>query len=392
MNENPGTVRLVRACKRTFFAGFGCLGLGWAVWSGLGAAAAQPPPGERAAPRVGLKPVPAADAELLPGLPSGEFARRPRPPGPAAVMALPPDIPPLGLPSDGEAAPSFPDLPDLPESSLLPQSPADDAAPGAAAPLVPEDGAPPGLAPGAAVSPAAAAPAPADPALSFPVWHESPKKARALAEAERRCLLLVFSGSQSDGGGTARQLSDEVFSTPAFNEFALQHLVICGLFYSRSSSLDLNDPALLARGDALASIKKAFRVRGFPCVILLGPDGKEIDRWNGYLTGRGAGYLQRLRQAVEGHEAVLFETERRRERLAAKGYRTWTSARGTPLFARLIEFDAHTALLRDEAGADRKVSLKQLALPDREIITRQRLGKPMPERAPASPSAETTLR
>jgi hypothetical protein len=58
-----------------------------------------------------------------------------------------------------------------------------------------------------------------------------------------------------------------------------------------------------------------------------------------------------------------------------------------------MECDAQMALFRDEAGADRKVLLKQLALPDREIITRQRLGKPLPERAVTpAPGAETTLR
>jgi len=366
------------------------LALAWAggavaAWVAVAAARAE----ERAVPRISGKPVPAAaDVELLPSLPSAEPAA-PRTPPPAAVVALPPDIPPLGLPSDGEAAPSFPDLPDLPESSLLPQTPADDGA-------LPGDAAE-GAASGGTLPPA---PRPADAGLTpppiaespFPIWHESPKKARALAEAERRCLLLVFTSSQGEAGGTSKQLSDEVFSLPVFNEFALQHLVICGLFYERSSSLDLNDPAKIARTDAMTAIKKAFRVKGFPCAILLGPDGKEINRWSGYVSGRGLSQYQQIRQAVEGHEAVIFEAERRRAGLVAKGYRTWTSAQGTPLFARLIEFDAHSALLRDEAGADRKVSLKQLALPDREIITRQRLGKPMPERAPAPSSAETTLR
>ena len=81
--------------------------------------------------------------------------------------------------------------------------------------------------------------------------------------------------------------------------------------------------------------------------------------------------------------------------LFRSGYRTWTSAQGSPLFARLVRFDAQSAVFLDEGGAERTVRLNQLALPDREIITRQRLGRPMPERAPAStapPSRETTLR
>ena len=380
------------------------LGLGAVLGvSVAGLGLAQQGPGERPAPRVSFKGgaagpgVVPGDAELLPSLPEAAAAA-PRKPVAAAVAPLPPDIPPLGLPSDGEAAPSFPDLPDLPQSSLLPQLPADDRPASGGDRQIPfgpsEDG--DGAAPvdegAAGVRPPAPPPAPAVSEPPFPIWHENPKTARALAEEQRRCLLLVFSGAQGEAGGTSKQLSDEVFSSPAFNEFALGHLVICGLFYAKSSSLDLSHPALIARADAMAAFKKAFKVRGFPCVILLGPDGKEINRWSGYVGGRGAAYREKIRQAVEGHEAVLFESERRRERLAAKGYRTWMSAQGSPLFALLIEYDAHTALFRDEAGADRKVALKQLALPDREIITRQRLGKPMPERVVPAATAETTLR
>ena len=370
---------------------------------GLAAASAD---SERAVPRV--KPIPrvapgavsgagagAGAAELLPPLMdkfAGEVEGSPLP-TPSGV-GLPPDIPPLGLPSDGETAPSFPDLPELPSSSLLPQLPGDDGLVGGL-PGGEETGGEGGDRPPPPVlTPPVEGTVPPPPADSpFPVWHESPTKARALSQAEKKCLLLVFSGAQGEAGGTSKQLSDEVFSQPAFNEFALNHLVICGLFYGKSSMLDVADPAKVARADAMVAIKKAFGVRGFPCVILFGPDGQEIQRWKGYVTGRGRSQSEQIRHAVEGHEAVIFESERRRERLAAKGYRTWTSAKGTPLFARLMEYDAQMALFRDEAGADRKVLLKQLALPDREIITRQRLGKPMPERAvtPAA-GAETTLR
>ena len=76
--------------------------------------------------------------------------------------------------------------------------------------------------------------------------------------------------------------------------------------------LDVADPAKVARADAMLAIKEAFGVRGFPCVILFGPDGREIQRWKGYVTGRGRSQSEQIRHAVEGHEAVIFESERRR--------------------------------------------------------------------------------
>lgn len=380
-----------------------CLALGMAGWFGVAGAPAQQPAGERAVPRIS----PQRDAddgrpgsgtpadELLPPLPDDFPHEPPRKTPPSSVaIPLPPDIPPLGLPSDGEIAPSFPDLPDLPESSLIPQNPDDEGAEGSA---FLEDPDPDGeaLRPPAArrSRPGAVLPAPVPGELPFPVWHESPRKARDLAQSENRCLLLVFSSSTGEAGGASKQLSDEVLSTAAFNEFALQHLVICGLFYTKSSQLDLKDPSKIARLDAMEAFKKSFKVRGFPCVILCGPDGKEIRRWTGYATGRGQAVGQQICQAVEGHEAVLFAAERRRETLATNGYRTWTSAHGTTLFAKLLEFDAHSALLRGEDGSERKVRLKQLSLPDREIITRKRLGKPLPEVArPATGFESLTLK
>lgn len=361
---------------------------------------AQQTGGERSVPRISLEreaspaaaQVDSPPIELLPPLPGAGPADPPRKPPPAsAVVALPPDIPPLGLPSDGEPAPSFPDLPDLPDSSLIPQSPTDPGAEGSLPAPDPDPDVDALRPPSAPRGRAGAAVPPPPGEMPFPVWHDSPRKARDLAESENRCLLLVFSSSLGDAGGASRQLSDEVFATRAFNEFALEHLVICGLFYTKSSTLDLQDPTKIARMDAMTAFKKAFKVRGFPCVILCGPDGKEIRRWTGYATGRGLQFSQQIRQAVEGHEAVLFAAERRRTMLEAKGYRTWTSAYGTPLFAKLLHFDAHSACFRDESGAERQVSLKQLSLPDREVITRKRLGKPMPEVAPAA-SGSTTLR
>jgi hypothetical protein len=195
--------------------------------------------------------------------------------------------------------------------------------------------------------------------------------------AERRCLLVVFSSGRGAMGSASKQLSDEVFARPDFNEFALEHLVLVNLYYSEGSTI--KRAAELAREEAMTGFRDSFKVRGFPTATLFTPEGREIDRHVGYRTGRSEGYFQRLMQSLEKHEAVMFEGERRRERLASQGYRTWTSAAGLKRFAKLIEFDAHHALLRDESGAEMKVAVKQLALPDREIISRYRLGRPLPK-------------
>lgn len=369
------------------------------VWTLLAAAvtdlplarAQTPTGGERTVSRVSIKPQPSQpvappfDGGLLPPLPQPAAPA----PTPAAAALLPPDIPPLGLPSDGEEAPSFPDLPDLPTSSLPPEllPPAGENGAGVELPPLPEEGGAPEdalLPPPATGTPPASRAAP----MAFPDWHQNPAKAYEIAASQQRCLLLAFSSKAGLVGETCRLLNIEVLASPAFNELALGHLVLCNLFYERGSGLN-QEATQLRHEDALAEVKKKFKVRGFPTVILFGPDGKEIRRWTGYAQGRGLAVYQQIKQAVDGHEAVLFETERRREKMAAKGYRTWTSRQGHALFAKLVEFDAHMVLLRDESGSERRVQLDQLALPDRERVTRQRLGKPMPRvEKPADTSQE----
>jgi hypothetical protein len=327
---------------------------------------------DRSVPRIPLRPPgPPTAPPLLPDPGPNTEADDAKPAAP--TVPLPADIPPLGLPSDGEVAPSFPDLPDLPESSV----------PAPAPPRTPESPMP---APADTPAPGATAPLskPSPPTLPFPIWHQSPRKARDISVAERRCLLFVFSSSGGAAGSGSKQLSDEVFTRPDFNEFALAHLALANLFFTEGSTIKHAEE--LARENAMAAFKQWFKVRGYPTVILLGPDGKEINRWVGYRSGHASAYVQQLVRAVEGHEAVLFETERRREKLGAQGYRTWTSANGLKRFAKLLEFDAQTAVFKDESGAELKVELKQLALPDRELITRRRLGRPLPNQA-LSPAA-----
>lgn len=349
---------------------------------------------EQVVPAAPLRPLerpresgPALLPELLP--PLEERA-------PAAAPPLPAGVPPLGLPSDGETAPSFPDLPDLPSGAFpgsAPQSPLLDvpAEPSAQEPE-PETGVRPPE-PETREAVPGTMPPPEAGAVPFAEWHQSPKAARDLAAARNCCFLVVFAsgrGPSDESGQAAPSLSQvlnhEVFATEEFNRFALEHLVLCALDYSSKSNLML--PRELARQDALEQFKERLKVRGFPTAILFGPDGKEIRRWSGYYIdqktrkGNGPSYLQQLQRAVLGHEAVLYQEERRRDELVQKGYREWTSAQGSTLFARLVEYDARTAVLRDQNGEDRKVPLQQLNIADREYITRKRLGRPLPNAAP----------
>jgi hypothetical protein len=372
----PGNSSRSSVCARLAACG---AGVGLAATLGF-----ADPAAERVVPPVRIS----AGVEARPA--EGELSQTPKipaslvpAPAPSVAVPLPPGVPPLGLPSDGEPAPAFPDLPELHmAAAVLPGAavPADEAATDPALPDVPETDTPP-----------ESRPAEARIAADFAQWHRSPRAARDIASRENRCMLLVFTGSPGArgdaghaGARVSRQLNAEVFATPSFNEFALDRLVLSYLDFTRSSNLELKG-AELDRENAMKHCKESLNVRGFPTVILFAPDGSEIARWTGYSTdpktgkGRATEYFAEIERAVLAHEAQANATQRRRENLRAQGYREWSSAQGSRLFAKLVEFDARTAVFRDEEGRDRTVSLRQLGIADRELITRKRLGKLPPQ-------------
>ncbi len=302
---------------------------------------------------------------------------------PVQVATATPGLEPLSLPSDGEAIPDFPGLPALPDgtAATLPTGPETD--------LLPQDpDAPEGGAPSADRPPAPRRAGP-EGAPEMVEWHMSPYAARALAKKTGRCHLLVFSTKVGIAGNGVRQLNSGVFLTPEFNELANKSLVLSYLDYTPQGGITTS-PEEIKRADAMKAIKEALKVRGYPTVILFGPDGVEIDRWSGFNSSRKRAYFERLRQAVEGHNHVLNEVTARRQRLTGEGYRMWRSAAGSEFFGKLVEFDARVAVLRDEAGADHRVNLQQLSLIDRELITRQRLGKPVLAPVAGTPPAPAT--
>ncbi len=126
-----------------------------------------------------------------------------------------------------------------------------------------------------------------------PVWHTDLAEAKALAAREHKALLLDFTGSQ--WCPYCVLLHREVFTTPEFARFA-EGCVLVKLDYppmsGRSPEKIKADPAL----GRLMELKAAYRITSFPTVVLLGPDGTEKTRMQGYAKGTGpSAYLGHLK-------------------------------------------------------------------------------------------------
>ncbi len=183
-------------------------------------------------------------------------------------------------------------------------------------------------------------------------WEINPHFAFERAQREQRPLLLLFTGVWNT---QAFALSEEVFSTKSFNEFAKENLVICYLSYPRNYT---DAP------DALRRIKEKFKVKGYPNVLLFNPNG-EVERGiRGYRTGRPVDYFNRL---VAACRPVLDSVEAQKAQLVARGYRDWSNYLGKLLFAKFVARDATHVVLIDAAGQRWSVPINDLAPEDQRM-------------------------
>jgi thioredoxin-related protein len=117
-------------------------------------------------------------------------------------------------------------------------------------------------------------------------WTDNYEKALAQAKAEKKLVLLDFTGS--DWCGWCIKLDKEVFQKSDFKNFAKENLVPVTLDFPHGKKL----PKKTA--DQNAKLKGEHGVSGFPTIVLLDADGKAINKWGGY----SATFLEELKAKV----------------------------------------------------------------------------------------------
>lgn len=117
------------------------------------------------------------------------------------------------------------------------------------------------------------------------VWHENFSEASALAQKEKKPMLLYFTGS--DWCGWCRKLHAEVLDRPEFAKWSNANAV---LFKADFPSEIEQSAALRRQNEQLA---RHYEVSGFPTVILANSDGSVIAR-TGYRPGGAAAYVKHL--------------------------------------------------------------------------------------------------
>jgi protein disulfide-isomerase len=118
----------------------------------------------------------------------------------------------------------------------------------------------------------------------------------AKKEAAARKVPIVADFSGSDWCGWCKKLDAEVFSKEEFKTYAKESLVLLLLDFPANKKL----PESTVKQNE--ELQKRFGIQGFPTVVLLDADGKELAR-TGYQPGGAAAYVEHLKKLLAGKPA-----------------------------------------------------------------------------------------
>ena len=116
-------------------------------------------------------------------------------------------------------------------------------------------------------------------------WIEDFELAQMIAADHKRAMLLDFTGS--DWCGWCIKLDKEVFSTEEFRKYAAKNLVLVKIDFPKKKQ---QSPEQKRKNNSLA---RKFRVKGFPTLIILSPNSKELGQM-GYQPGGPGPFLRKL--------------------------------------------------------------------------------------------------
>ena len=122
-----------------------------------------------------------------------------------------------------------------------------------------------------------------------PTWVTDLPAAQVQAKKENKLVLINFTGS--DWCGWCKRLQKEVFSTKEFEQYAKDNVLLVEIDFPdkkpQSQQLKATNEALQAK----------FKAEGYPTIVVLNKEGKEVWRQGGYLPGGPAVWIEKLNAA-----------------------------------------------------------------------------------------------
>jgi len=116
-------------------------------------------------------------------------------------------------------------------------------------------------------------------------WLSDYSEALRLGKEMNRPVLVDFTGS--DWCSWCMKLDKEVFSQSAFTDYAKDSLILVKVDFPRRKSQTPDEKAFNEK------LMNQYGVQGFPTIILLSAEGKELNR-TGYQPGGAEAYVKHL--------------------------------------------------------------------------------------------------
>ena len=116
-------------------------------------------------------------------------------------------------------------------------------------------------------------------------WTTDLPKAQAKAKAEKKLVMLDFTGS--DWCGWCIKLNKEVFNTQEFIDYAKKNIV----------PVEIDFPNKKKQSDELKTanhaLQKKYGIKGYPTIIVLDSEGKNVGQL-GYMKGGPKAFIAEL--------------------------------------------------------------------------------------------------
>lgn len=122
-------------------------------------------------------------------------------------------------------------------------------------------------------------------------WLTDFKQAQQKAKADKKLLLLDFTGS--DWCGWCIKLKREVFSRPEFQDYATKNLVLMEVDFPRTKAQAEN---VQQQNMVLA---QQYQIEGFPTIVVLNGEGKQVGAL-GYVPGGPEAFIAELEKLRKG--------------------------------------------------------------------------------------------
>ena len=123
-------------------------------------------------------------------------------------------------------------------------------------------------------------------------WLNDYKKAQEEAKANKKLLLLNFTGS--DWCGWCIKFDKDIWSQPQFKDYARDNLVLVELDFPRRKA----QPAEVRKQNL--QLAQQYEVLGFPTIVVLNGNGQKLWEYNGYFPGGPDAFIAQLQKLPHG--------------------------------------------------------------------------------------------